>query len=86
MCPGTGGGLNGAMVLDEDVNAFQLIELQGGHESSFAIHNHRSRWRNLRPELRWAAGRKCGMRIDLAPFGKKILPMVRSGFGRVPPP
>ena len=33
-----------------------------------------------------AAGRKSGMRIDLAPFGKKILPIVRSGFGPVPPP
>jgi hypothetical protein len=26
------------------------------------------------------------MRIDLAPFGKKILPTVRSGFEPVPPP
>ena len=48
--------------------------------------NHRSRRRNLRPELRGAAGRKSGMRIDLAPSGKKILPIVRSGFGPVPPP
>jgi hypothetical protein len=74
------------MALNEHVNAFQLIDCRAAMRAHLPYTTTEVAGGIYDQNCVGRLVVNVGMRIDLAPFGKKILPMVRSGFGPVPPP